>query len=55
MNLLLDTQVFLWTVDDSPNQSTAVREAMLFHKDPIDRMLIAQAQMEKLTNLIHKS
>ena len=108
MNLLLDTHVFLWAVDDNPNLSTSAREAIidgsnivyvsaataweisikraigklripesdyleelrlhrftplsittehslaveklpLFHNDPFDRMLIAQAQMEKLT------
>ena len=108
MNLLLDTHVFLWAVDDNPNLSTDAKEAIidgnnivyvsaataweisikraigklripesdyleelrlhrftplsittehalaveklpLLHKDPFDRMLIAQAQMEKLT------
>ena len=108
MNLLLDTHVFLWAVDDNPNLSTDAKEAIidgsnivyvsaataweiaikraigklripesdyleelrlhrftslsittehalaveklpLFHKDPFDRMLIAQAQAEKLT------
>ncbi len=108
MNLLLDTHVFLWAVDDNPNLSTNAREAIIdgnnivyvsaataweisikqaigklkipesdyleelqlhrftplsittkhalaieklppIHKDPFDRMLIAQAQMEKLT------
>jgi len=108
MNLLLDTHVFLWAVDDNPNLSTDAKEAIidgnnivyvsaataweisikraigklripesdyleelrlhrftplsittehalaveklpLFHRDPFDRMLIAQAQMEKLT------
>ena len=108
MNLLLDTHVFLWAVDDNPNLSPAAREAIIngtnivyvsaataweisikrangkltipesdyleelrvhrfmplsittehalavenlppHHKDPFDRMLIAQAQEEKLT------
>ncbi|UCC52734.1 MAG: type II toxin-antitoxin system VapC family toxin [Anaerolineaceae bacterium] len=108
MNLLLDTHVFLWAVDDNPHLSPAAREAIvdgnnivyvsaataweisikraigklripesdyleelrlhrftplsittehalavenlpLVHKDPFDRMLIAQAQEEKLT------
>ena len=107
MNLLLDTHVFLWGVDDNPKLSPAAKEAILdgqnivyvsaataweisikrsigklkipesdyleelrlhrftplsittehalavenlphFHKDPFDRMLIAQAQEEKL-------
>ena len=107
MNLLLDTHVFLWAVDDNPNLSSAAREAIVdgnnivfvsaataweisikraigklkipesdyleelrlhrfmplsittehalavenlppHHKDPFDRMLIAQAQEEKL-------
>jgi PIN domain nuclease of toxin-antitoxin system len=108
MNLLLDTHVFLWAVDNNPNLSTAARAAIQdgrnvvyvsaataweisikramgklkvpqgdhleelrlhrftplsitiehalaveglpsHHKDPIDRMLIAQAQEERLT------
>jgi PIN domain nuclease of toxin-antitoxin system len=108
MNLLLDTHVFLWAVDDNPNLSTDAKEAIIdgnnivyvsaataweilikraigklripesdyleelrlhrftplsittehalavenlppLHKDPFDRMLIAQAQIEKLT------
>ena len=108
MNLLLDTHVFLWAVDNDPNLSPAAREAIVdghnivyvsaataweisikraigklktpesdylqelrlhrftplsittdhalavenlppYHKDPFDRMLIAQAQNEKLT------
>ena len=108
MNLLLDTHVFLWAVDDNPNLSATAREAIIdgnnivyvsaataweisikraigklripesdyleelrlhrfmplsittehalavenlppHHKDPFDRMLIAQAQEEKLT------
>jgi PIN domain nuclease of toxin-antitoxin system len=108
MNLLLDTHIFLWAIDDSPNLSPAARAAILdgqnvvyvsaataweisikrsigklkipqddyleelrlhrftplsittehalavedlppHHKDPFDRMLIAQAQMERLT------
>ena len=107
MNLLLDTHVFLWAVDNNPNLSVAAREAIvdghnivyvsaataweisikrtigklkipdsdyleelrlhrfmslsittehalavenlpLHHKDPFDRMLIAQALEEKL-------
>lgn len=107
MNLLLDTHVFLWAVDDNPNLSPAAREAIVdghnvvyvsaataweisikraigklkipdsdyleelrlhrftplsittehalavenlppHHKDPFDRMLIAQALEEKL-------
>ena len=108
MNLLLDTHVFLWAVDDNPNLSADAKEAIIdgnnivyvsaataweisikraigklripesdyleelrlhrftplsittehalaveklppIHKDPFDRMLIAQAQLEKLT------
>ena len=29
MNLLLDTDIFLWAVDDNPNLSTAAREAIV--------------------------
>ncbi len=112
MNLLLDTLVFLWAVDDAPNLSPAARAAILdgrnivyvssataweisikrgigklnipssdyleelrlhrftplnittehalaveslppHHKDPFDRMLIAQAQEERLTIVTH--
>ena len=108
MNLLLDTHVFLWAIDDNPNLLPVAREAIVdgqnivyvsaataweiaikraigklkipesdyfeelkvhrfiplsittehalavenlppHHKDPFDRMLIAQAQEEKLT------
>lgn len=108
MNLLLDTHVFLWAIDDNPNLSSAARAAIIdgrnivyvsaataweisikrgigklkiprsdyleelrlhrftplnittehalaveglppHHKDPFDRMLIAQAQEERLT------
>ncbi|MCA9962953.1 MAG: type II toxin-antitoxin system VapC family toxin [Anaerolineales bacterium] len=108
MNLLLDTHIFLWAVEDHPNLSEAAREAIVagdnvvfvsaataweiaikrglgkldvprgnyieelklhrftpldiktehalaveslppHHKDPFDRLLIAQAQIEQLT------
>ncbi|MCA9962971.1 MAG: type II toxin-antitoxin system VapC family toxin [Anaerolineales bacterium] len=108
MNLLLDTHIFLWAVEDHPNLSAAAREAIVagdnvvfvsaataweiaikrglgkldvprgnyieelklhrftpldiktehalaveslppHHKDPFDRLLIAQAQIEQLT------
>ncbi|MCL4863618.1 MAG: type II toxin-antitoxin system VapC family toxin [Caldilineaceae bacterium] len=108
MNLLLDTHVFLWAIDDDPRLSNAARAAIIdgnnvvfvsaataweisikkaigkltipqgsyldelrlhrftplnittehalavadlppHHKDPFDRLLIAQAQIEKLT------
>ena len=108
MNLLLDTHVFLWVVDDSPQLSSAARAAIVdganivfvsavtaweisikqaigkltlprgnfldelrlhrltplnittehaltvaglppYHQDPFDRLLVAQAQVEKLT------
>lgn len=108
MNLLLDTHVFLWAVDDNPKLSLRVRTAIVtgsnmvfvsaataweisikkaigklkipqsdyleelklhrftplpittehalavenlphYHRDPFDRMLIAQAQVERLT------
>ncbi len=108
MNLLLDTHVFLWAVDDNPKLSAKARAAIVagsnvvfvsaataweisikkaigklkapqgdyleelrlhrftsldistehalavenlphYHKDPFDRMLIAQAQVERLT------
>lgn len=112
MNLLLDTHVFLWAVEDNPKLSPAARAAILdgrnvvyvsaataweisikraigklrtpqgeyleelrlhrftplsittehalaveglphHHKDPFDRMLIAQAQEERLTIVTH--
>jgi PIN domain nuclease of toxin-antitoxin system len=108
MNLLLDTQVFLWAIENSPNLSSTARSAIVngqnlvfvsaataweiaikkrlgklkvpkgdyfeelrlhrflplditsahaleteslpfHHKDPFDRLLIAQAQVERLT------
>ncbi len=108
MNLLLDTHIFLWAVEDHPNLSSAAREAIVagenvvfvsaataweiaikrglgkldvprgnymeelklhrftpldiktehtlaveilpfHHKDPFDRLLIAQAKIEQLT------
>lgn len=108
MNLLLDTHVFLWVIDDSPRLSSAARAAIIdganvifvsavtaweisikkaigkltvpsgsyldelrlhrftpldittehalavaelphYHQDPFDRLLVAQAQVEKLT------
>lgn len=108
MNLLLDTHIFLWAVEDNPHLSLAARDAIIdgqnmvfvsaatawelaikrgigkltapkgnyleeirlhrftpldittahalaveslppLHKDPFDRLLIAQAQLEKLT------
>lgn len=112
MNLLLDTHVFLWAVDDDPNLSPAARAAILdgrnivyvsaataweisikrgigklktpqgdyleelelhrftplnittehalaveglppHHKDPFDRILVAQAREERLTIITH--
>ena len=112
MNLLLDTHVFLWALDDSPFLSQKARSALidgsniifvsaataweisikrsigklhlpevnymdelrlhrftplnittehalaveqlpLHHKDPFDRLLVAQAQIEKLTLITH--
>jgi len=112
MNLLLDTHVFLWAIDDAPQLSEAARQVIVdgsnvifvsaataweiaikksisklkipkggyleelrlhrftplaittehalavehlphHHKDPFDRLLIAQAQIEKLTLVTH--
>jgi PIN domain nuclease of toxin-antitoxin system len=112
MNLLLDTHVFLWAVEDSPRLSNEARQAITegrnivfvsaatawelaikraigklrtpggdyleelrahrftalditsehalavemlppHHKDPFDRMLVAQARLEKLTLVTH--
>jgi PIN domain nuclease of toxin-antitoxin system len=42
VKLLLDTHTFLWWLS-SPNQLP------LHHRDPFDRILIAQAQLERAT------
>ena len=63
MRLLLDTQVWLWlqsrperVTDDVRSQLADERNELLHvarlprrHGDPFDRLLVAQAQVEKLT------
>lgn len=46
MRLLLDTQCWLWWFSQ-PEKLVATLP--LHHRDPFDRILIAQAQMEKMT------
>jgi len=68
MNLLLDTYVLLWWLDDHPNLSYRAKAAIAdgknlilvsaadhahavgdlepHHRDPFDRMLVAQAKVE---------
>jgi PIN domain nuclease of toxin-antitoxin system len=43
MRVLLDTHAFLWFILDDPQLSPT---AKLHHKDPFDRMIIAQAMVE---------
>ena len=55
MKLLLDTHAFLWLVEGSPNLSTTARSALAVatlpnhHRDPFDRILIAQALVDGMT------
>ena len=46
MNLLLDTHVLLWWLDDHAH---AVGDLPAHHRDPFDRILVAQAKVEGLT------
>ena len=43
MNLLLDTHVLIWWDDE------LVAHLPVHHRDPFDRLLIAQAEGERLT------
>jgi PIN domain nuclease of toxin-antitoxin system len=47
MSLLLDTHVVLWWLADDPGLAEDIKD--LIHRDPFDRMLVAQAQCEGLT------
>ncbi len=56
MRLLSDTHVVLWQLQGSRTLSPAAREAVeqvgdlpMHHRDPFDRLLIAQARSERLT------
>ena len=49
MNALLDTHVLLWWLDDHPSLSEAVAVTPAIHRDPFDRMLLAQASVEGFT------
>ncbi|MFN3980628.1 MAG: hypothetical protein ACK4SA_09625 [Caldilinea sp.] len=47
---MIDTHVLLWALDDvTTPRALAVETLPLHHADPFDRLLVAQAQMEKLT------
>ena len=51
MNLLLDSHVSLWWLDGMSHWAQRAELAPSLpphHKDPFDRMLIAQAQLESL-------
>ena len=43
MRILVDTHIYLWML------SWPVKSLPFFHKDPFDRMLIAQSMTNKLT------
>lgn len=48
--VLIDTHVLLWALDDVTTlRALAVETLPPHHVDPFDRLLVAQAQMEKLT------
>jgi PIN domain nuclease of toxin-antitoxin system len=63
MKYLLDTHIFLWWITDNTKlnsisilnitmeHSLEIYDLPEIHKDPFDRMLIAQARVEKLTIL----
>ncbi|MFN3334636.1 MAG: PIN domain-containing protein [Caldilinea sp.] len=47
---MIDTHVLLWALDDVTTLcALAVETLPPHHVDPFDRLLVAQAQMEKLT------
>ncbi len=47
MKLLLDAHTFLWWITDNP-YALHVSKLPRHHRDPFDRLLIAQAQLEGL-------
>ena len=49
MNILLDTHTFIWWDDDISKMSKTALE-ICQNKDPFDRLLIAQALKEEMTN-----
>lgn len=59
MNILLDTHVLIWALENNPTLTERAVNAIVdgnnmvfyIHKDPFDRMLIAQAIIEKLVLL----
>ncbi len=46
--LLLDTHTMLWFFWDDPDHATMVEGLVPHHRDPFDRLLIAQAMVEGL-------
>ena len=58
MRYLLDTHTLLWGLYDSSELSSEVIRIMslpFIHKDPFDRIIIAQAKEENLTILTKDS
>jgi PIN domain nuclease of toxin-antitoxin system len=54
LRILLDTHLLVWWLADSPSLSGQARQVAVLpwhHRDPFDRMLVAQAQAENLTLL----
>jgi PIN domain nuclease of toxin-antitoxin system len=51
MKFLLDTQIFIWWDSEPeklPKRLLALQTLPLHHKDPFDRLIIAQSLTEKL-------
>jgi PIN domain nuclease of toxin-antitoxin system len=53
MNLLLDTHVLLWWLDDSPHLSETGRNAIADPDNLIILMIVAQAKCEGLRVVTH--
>jgi len=45
MRLLLDTHTFIWFFKGNPKLNNQIR---VHHRDPFDRLLIAQAMAEQI-------
>jgi len=55
VRVLLDTHTFLWWISNDTRLSSRAREIIsngnslpIYHRDPFDRIIIAQAQLEGL-------
>ena len=48
MDILLDTHTFIWFFN-GVDHTVAYEALELVHRDPFDRILVAQAMVEKMT------